>query len=155
MDFKLQVSGIQKVNSELLKKNNKIRGGIMREVAKTATNIHKEARNDAATDTGQLRAKIIFTVRDMAATVWSKAKYSIDVEKGQKPGRWPNPYELQGWVKRKLKVPKNKLKGVTYLVGKKIFEQGTDAQPYFEPAVKKHGKKFYNNVKRLIAKAVK
>jgi len=153
MQLSLKIEGIQETNGELKKIDAKVRGGLIREVAKTTTNIHREAYSNAPMGAeGFLKKGIRFIVTDLAGEVFSSAKYSVGVEKGQKPGTWPHVGDLTRWVSRKLGVPKNRLKSVTYLIGKKIFEKGTDAQPFFEPAVKKHEKRFFRNVQRLINK---
>lgn len=151
MQFSISIQGDRELKRALHGYNQKIRKGLQQEVARTATDIHRDAKTDAPVDTGILRNKINFVVQDLAATVFSNAKYSTDVEQGQKPGRWPNPQDIRKWVERKLGIPKNKSKSVAFLVGRKIFQKGTDAQPYFEPAVKKNQKEFFKNVKRMVA----
>ena len=133
---------------------------LQKEIARTAVNIHRDARTTVArkrnrhggqiNDTGALLSGIRMVVQRLAGTVWSSADYSIDVEKGQAPGRYPNTNELKGWVKRKLGVSKKRLGSVTLLVARKIYKEGTDAQPYFEPAVLRYKFKFFNNVRRII-----
>lgn len=154
MQFSLKVEGIKDVARDLENYSNRVRAGLLREVAKTTYGIHREAKENAPIGAeGTLKARIQASVVDLAGEAWSGAKHSLGVEMGQKPGTWPHVGDLMLWVKRKLRVPKNRLKSVTYLIGKKIFEKGTQAQPFFEPAVNKWRDKFYNNVNRLIRKA--
>lgn len=150
MRFDLNVKGLKELKKDIHRYDRSIQRKMQREIASTAMRIHKDARMFAPSDTGVLRNKINMFVGNLAATVWSGAKYSIDVEKGQDPGTWPNPDELQGWVKRNLKVSKAKLKGVTFLVGRKIFKRGTKAQPFFVPAVEINKSKFFNNMRRIV-----
>ena len=153
MQLSLKIEGIKDVNGQLKAIDEKVRAGLIKEVARTTTDIHREAYTNAPMGAeGFLKKNIKFVVTDLNGEVMSNAGYSVDVEKGQKPGKWPHVGDLTRWVSRKLGVPKNRLKGVTYLVGKKIFERGTDAQPFFEPAVKKYEKKFFANVQRMINK---
>jgi hypothetical protein len=150
MQFSISVRGDKKLRKALRGYNEKVRKGLMREVAGTAAKIDREAKRNAPVATGLLRNRITFVVQDLAATVFSNAKYSTDVEKGQKPGSWPNRDDIERWARRKLKVPKNRLKSVAFWVSRKIHDKGTDAQPYFEPAVKKGERWFYLRVKKRV-----
>lgn len=153
MQFSINIQGDRELKRALRGYNQKIRKGLQQEVARTATDIHRDAKGDAPVDTGILRNKINFVIQDLAATVFSGAKYSSDVEAGQKPGRWPNPQDIRKWVERKLGVARNRSKSVAFLVARKIFKKGTPAQPYFGPAVKKNQKEFFKNVKRMVARS--
>lgn len=150
MKFDLSIRGADKLRADLRSYNRKTQKRLQREVDNTATKIHRTAREMAPNDTGGLRWGINIAVRYLSAVVWSSADYSLAVERGQKPGTWPNPYLLQGWVKRKLKISKKRLKSVTFLVGRKIFRKGTEAQPYFGPAVKKYKTRFFQRTRRII-----
>jgi len=150
MQFSISVRGDKELRKALRGYNEKVRKGLMREVAGTAAKIDREAKRNAPVATGLLRNRITFVVQDLAATVFSNAKYSTDVEKGQKPGSWPNRDDIERWARRKLKVPKNRLKSVAFLVSRKIHDKGTKAQPYFEPAVDKGQRWFYLRVKKRV-----
>jgi len=152
MQFSISVKGDRELSRALRGYNEKIRKGLMQEVAKTTYYIDDQAKTKVPTGaTSYLRRSITPVVQDLAGTVSVNAKYGTDVERGQKPGTWPNKDDLMYWVRKKLKVPKNKLKGITYLISRKIHDKGTDAQPFFEPAVKKGQRKFFLGVKRLLA----
>jgi hypothetical protein len=150
MQFSITVKGNKEVKAALRGYNEKVRKGLMQEVARAAAMIDKDAKKAAPVASGLLRNRITFIVRDLAATVFSNAKYSTDVEYGQKPGTWPNREDIEKWVKRKLGVSKNKIKSVAFLVSRKIYNKGTDPQPYFEPAVKKGARFFYLRVKKRV-----
>jgi len=152
MKFNLQVKGINEVKRSLNKFNKETVRELQREIDKTSFDIQRRARRVAPSDRGILRARIQRSSGMLAAIVWSGAKYSLDVEKGQEPGKWPNKSDLEGWVKRNIKPPKKRLKGITYLIGRKIYKRGTDAQPFFEPTVKYYKQRFFNNVTRIMKK---
>ena len=152
MQYGIEIDGIKDFNKYMKKVEKGTRDAIVRATAETATKIQGDARKAAPVDTGQLRVKIQQRVTDKVGVVWSGAKYGEEVEMGRKPGKWANPYELMGWVKRKLGVQRNRLKSVTYLVNKKIYEKGTKAQPYFFPAVEKHEKRYVKRIMQLIKK---
>jgi len=122
---------------------------LQREVASTATKIHKEASELAPSDTGGLRQGIQMMVGQLTSLVWSSRKYSVDVEQG----RGPTPTtakELVGWVRRKLKLRGGHMWAVATIIAKKITAFGTRAQPFFEPAVSKYKNRFFVNVRRII-----
>ena len=102
MKFSLQVKGVDEVKRSMGKYTKDVTRALQKEIDHTAARIHKDARQGAPVDRGILRARILFTKGRLAAIVWSGADYSIDVEQGQKPGRWPNMEDLRGWVKRKI-----------------------------------------------------
>ena len=151
MEYRLSIEGLDEVKKDLKHFNERVRAGLLSEVADTTTKIHKQAKEDAPMGAeGDLKRGVGQIVTDLTGEVWSGAAHSIAVEQGQKPGKWANVEDLMLWVKRKLRVPKNRLSSVTYLVNRKIFMKGTDAQPFFEPAVKKHGKDFHRRVMKLL-----
>ena len=152
MQYGIEIDGIKDFNKYMKKVEKGTRDAIVRATAETATKIQGDARRAAPVDTGQLRIKIQQRVTDKVGVVWSGAKYSEDVEFGREDGTWANPYELMGWVKRNLKVPRSKLKSVTFLVNRKIYEFGTKARPYFFPAVEKHEKRYVKRIMQLIKK---
>jgi len=71
----------------------------------------------------------------------SKMNYSSSVEHGAEP-HWPNPEDLELWVKRKLKPSPKRLKSVSFLVARKISEKGTPAQPFMKPGWE-HGRRVF------------
>jgi len=146
-------TNIKQVNGDLRKWNVKVDKAVKREVLNAATTIQRMARGDAPVDRGTLRREIKFNHRGLTSTVWSGAKYGREVEEGRKPGRWPNMDSLQGWVKRKIKPANKRLKSITYLVARKIHDEGTDPQPYFEPAVNEYGPKFIRKIELILKRA--
>lgn len=150
MKFDLRVSGVNDVKRSLHKYSVETNKKLHKEVSNTTLRIHKDARLGIAVDTGMAREKVDFTVGHLAGLVWSGASYSLDIERGQEPGRWPDLEILKGWVRRKLGVKGSRLRGVTFLVARKIYRKGTKAQPFFEPAVTKNKTRFFNRTRRVI-----
>lgn len=63
------------------------------------------------------------------------------VENGRKPGKFPPPWAIQEWitVKPVKPYPLNNgklptIKQLSYLIGRKIAEEGIQPKPFFEPA---------------------
>lgn len=150
MQFSIRVDGVSDINRELKKYSEDVRKGVAREVAKTINEIRNDAVLNTPVHTGKLRQSIHSEQSGVTGSVWVGAEYGVDVEQGQKPGRWPNVGDLMFWVKKKIKPPAKKLRSVTFLIGRKIFERGTQAQQFFEPAIRKYEKRFYNNIERLL-----
>ena len=48
------------------------------------------------------------------------------LNEGRLPGTWPDVDELKKWVEGKLNIDEEEVDSVTYLIGRKIFEKGTD-----------------------------
>jgi hypothetical protein len=164
MQFSISVQGDKELKLALRGYNQKIRKGLQQQVSKTTYDIRNDAAEDVRrnrrpphgsviSDTGTLANSITSNVTDLTGATWVGVKYGGDVEGGTSPGRWPNMQDIKKWVENKLKVPKNKSKSVAYLVSRKIFRQGTPAQPYFEPAVKENQPKFFKNVKRMVERS--
>jgi len=151
MEFSIKVDGLDSLKKEMRKIDSKTRAIVLREVTKAATGLHADIKSDAPVGaTAGLKQTIQWNVTDTSADVWASKKYAPDVEKGQKPGRWPNMEDLQLWVKKKLGVSKKRLRSVTFLVARKIHDKGTEAQPFFEPNVRRWEKRFYNNLMKAI-----
>lgn len=152
MQFSIEAIGAKELQRDLNKVDAKVRVGIIRAVAKTTYDIDREAKKNVPVHEGQLKNSITPVVRDAQGQVSVRKEYGAGVERGQKPGTWPNVGDLMLWVKRKLKPQKKRLRSVTFLVGRKIFERGTPAQPFFEPAVEKHRKRFHRRIELMLKK---
>lgn len=152
MQFSLKVNGIADVNKYLSGYSKEVRQGVIKEVARTTANIHRQAFENAPIGAeGSLKRGVNSLAQGFAGEVWSSAAYSKDVEMGQKPGKMPNWYDLQRWVRRKLGIrKKGHLGAVTYVIQQKILKEGTKPNPFFSDAVNKYKDEFYRNIKRLL-----
>lgn len=92
----------------------------------------------------------------MSVGVWIE-DYWYYVENGRKAGKWPPPPKIEEWIlikpiqpyaDKRGRIPS--IKQLTYLIGRKIAENGTDPQPFFQKAVNDTKKKF----EPLIAEAI-
>lgn len=86
----------------------------------------------------------------LKARVFTNAGYGKYIEFGRAAGGWPNLGALREWVRRKLRVNAKEVDGVTYLVGRKIAEQGSKPQPYFTPAFEIARRQLKQEMKMLI-----
>lgn len=152
MQFSIEVEGAKQLSRDLDKVNHRVKSGIIRAVSKTTYGIDKDAKKGAPSVSGRLRSGIRAVVRDAQGQVSASTKYSYDVEKGQKPGKWANVEDLMLWVRKVINPGRKRLRSVTFLVNRKIYKEGTTAQPFFEPAVEKHRKRFRRRIEIMLKK---
>lgn len=77
---------------------------------------------------------------------WYSVKISLEdywtyVENGRGPGKFPPPPAIREWIQVKPVTPVPGMDGrtpsveqLTFLIGRKIAREGTQPQPFFEPA---------------------
>lgn len=81
--------------------------------------------------------------------------YAEYVENGRKAGKMPPQKILTAWVRKKLRIPKEKqAASVAFLIARKIAKKGTKAQPFFGPAVASQQKVIYNEIKTALMKII-
>jgi hypothetical protein len=68
--------------------------------------------------------------------------YGRDIEYGKVPGTYVNPEELKEWCR--LKLGDESLAGA---IAQKIYEEGTDPQPFIRPTI-------FNKLKGIVQKYV-
>jgi hypothetical protein len=99
---------------------------------KCVLKLHELSVKNCPVDTGRLKNSIIFYPSSPGATKYIVADgvdYGIDLEFGTSP-HYVSPKNLESWAKRKLKN-----KNAAGEVANKIARFGTDAQPFFRPAM--------------------
>lgn len=137
-----------------LSKAMKMRSGQVLDAA--ALEVQSEARSilqsQKTTDTGNLSGSI--TIRKTVLggrRIGTNTGYGLYVEFGRPPGKMPPITKLLRWVQRKLGVRGKAARAVAFLIGRKIGQTGTRAQPFLVPAFKrvtiKLTKKYRNIVK--------
>lgn len=93
---------------------------------------------------GELRdslEKIVEIGEDRYSVKISLADYWYYVEHGRGPGKFPPPPAIREWVEIKpvyaypdSRGHKPTVEQLTFLISRKIAREGTDPQPFFEPA---------------------
>ncbi len=94
--------------------------------------MHELATMNAPFDTGLLSSTIKLFPSQPGATSYTLAdgvEYGIDLEYGTSP-HYVSGKHLESWAKRVLGN-----KGAAFAVAKKIAQKGTEAQPFFRPAL--------------------
>jgi len=94
--------------------------------------MHELATNNASVNMGALRASIKLFPSQPGAESYTLAdgvEYGIHVEYGTSP-HYVSPKHLMRWAKLKLGD-----ENAAYAVAKKIAKEGTEAKPFFRPAL--------------------
>lgn len=113
---------------------------------------------------GELRdsiEKIIEIGEDSYSVKISLADYWTYVEKGRGPGKFPPPPAIRTWIDVKPITPTPGINGktptveqLTFLIGRKIAQEGTQPQPFFEPAKEEAIRQFSKAIDEAIAQDV-
>lgn len=147
---------LQRIIKRMSRMNENVRQGCQREVAHSALAIQRMAKQNltdqGAVATNRLRSSIgiRFTVDRLGAVVGTNVNYGPDVEFGQKPGRWPNVGDLMRWVRKKITSDRKMVKSLTWVIGKKIHDKGTEAKPYLFPAAAKEWPLLKRNLEKVL-----
>lgn len=88
---------------------------------------------------GHLEGSIAGEVRgqglELTGVVNSPMPYAPVVELGRRPGKFPPLGPIQLWVRRKLNVPESRVRGVAFLIARKIAAQGFPGRFMFRDAM--------------------
>jgi hypothetical protein len=88
-----------------------------------------------AINTGLLRNSVAWRIprvdgRTIEGSVGTNIAYALPTEFGSRP-HWPPLAPIEFWVKRKLRVPAKQVRGVAFLVARKIARRGTEPRRIF------------------------
>ena len=116
---------------------------------------------NASGELSQSLEKIIEIGEDHYSVKISLADYWYWVENGRGPGGFPPPPAIQKWIEIKPVTPTPGADGrtptvqqLTFLIGRKIAREGTDAQPFLEPAKEQAIREFSQAIDDAIAQDV-
>lgn len=68
--------------------------------------------------------------RTIEGGVGTNVAYALPIEFGARP-HWPPLAPIEFWVRRKLRVPAKEVRGVAFLVARKIAKRGTAPRQIF------------------------
>ena len=101
--------------------------------------------------------KIIEIGEDSFSVKISLADYWTYVEHGRGPGKFPPPPAIRNWIEVKPVQPYPDSRGriptvdqLTFLIGRKIAEEGTEPQPFFEPSKEQAVREFSTAIDKAI-----
>ena len=102
--------------------------------------------------------KIIEIGEDYYSVKISMADYGKYVENGRGPGKFPPMDKIREWIEIKPVEIQPGMNGrtpsidqLTFLISRKIANEGTEAQPFFEPAKEEAIRQFENAIDEAIA----
>ncbi len=133
---------------------------------KALVNVSSKITNEAKRNTpvfmGNLRRAISFWLDRPKLTSYigftegnaNAFEYAMAVERGRKAGSMPPSSALELWVKRKLKVPEKLVKGIAFVIARKIGREGTKPRPFLLPAFDRHAPTLNEEIQRQMAKAI-
>lgn len=105
--------------------------------------------------------KIIEVGEDYFKVSVSLADYWHFLEEGRSPGKYPPPDAIRNWIEVKPVVPQADMNGrtptveqLTFLISRKIAEEGTNPQPFFEPAKEETIRQFEDRISYAIEEDV-
>ena len=91
-------------------------------------------RDHGTIDRGILSNSITVEDHGTHVLVGSNAPHAAPVNDGSRP-HYPPVAAIEGWVTRKLGVPKKEAHGVARAICWKIYQEGTPPQPYADSAL--------------------
>jgi hypothetical protein len=106
--------------------------GLKMVLFKSMVKMHELATINCPVDTGRLRTSIILKPTSPGYNDYvlsDGVDYGIDVEFGTSP-HYLSPANLKGWSRRVLGK-----ESLAFAVANKIAKKGTEAQPFFRPAL--------------------
>lgn len=105
--------------------------------------------------------KIIEIGEDSYSVKISLSDYWYYVEHGRGPGKFPPPDAIRTWIEVKPITPTPGMNGrtptveqLTFLISRKIAEEGTEPQPFFEPAKEEAIRQFSKAIDEAIIQDV-
>ena len=157
IEVEIDSGDVQKVVKRMTRFDRNARKGVQREVKHSAFRIQARARRllrvQGAIFTGRLRSSInIRYTRDgLGAVIGTNVNYAGAVEFGREPGSWPPVGAMIEFVRKKIVArPKKLVNQIAYLIGRKIFREGTEARPYLFPAGKQEWPRFKRNIYKVL-----
>jgi hypothetical protein len=167
--MEIEIEGLKNLRADLARASAKGVAGAMKGLQGVGLEIVAEAKvnlnQNKTNNSGALRAsgKVQKDGDGIDAGFFAQGStegYASHVEYGRGPtkkaGQIPLRTTLKAWVHRKLGIPYGKeLESATYLIARKIHREGTKAQPFFNPAVKKFEDKVSNIVSEYVDKSLK
>lgn len=130
--------------------------GSMKIVAEAQRNLRDNGTNTTGLLSNSGRAEKLSDGEYEAGFFAQEGKgYAEYVEYGRKSGDMPSPKILTAWVRKKLRVRKEKdAERIAFAIAMKIAEKGTKAQPYFSPAVESQKKAILEELQKAAERII-
>lgn len=170
---RMEVRGVPEMNRRFEKKAKQINQEANRGLYNVALLILADAKmllKEIKNTTGGLRnSGIIDRQKDETVDVVFKSNYASSVEFGRRAGRMPPVDIIKEWVRKKgladtYTASGNRrkrgadfeasIKGIAFLIARKIARVGTKPRPFLFPALRKNEDKVIAELKKAIKKAL-
>lgn len=170
---RMEVRGVPEMNRRFEKKAKQINHEANRGLYNVALLILADAKmllKEIKNTTGGLRnSGIIDRQKDETVDVVFKSNYASAVEFGRRAGRMPPVDIIKEWVRKKgladtYTASGNRrkrgadfeasIKGIAFLIARKIARVGTKPRPFLFPALRKNEDKVIAELKKAIKKAL-
>ena len=170
---RMEVRGVPEMNRRFEKKAKQINHEANRGLYNVALLILADAKmllKEIKNTTGGLRnSGIIDRQKDETVDVVFKSNYASSVEFGRRAGRMPPVDIIKEWVRKKgladtYTASGNRrkrgadfeasIKGIAFLIARKIARVGTKPRPFLFPALRKNEDKVIAELKKAIKKAL-
>lgn len=148
MNFEIKIKNLAEFQRMFKKAPDKVKDEFSAALNKLAVRTQamavETARNKKIHSTGNLIQQIKWKkIGQLAYAVISGADYSLFVEEGRKPGKWPPYKPIFEWVQRhyqrfsgfktkKSKAAQADIKNIAFLIQRKIGRKGIKPRPYME-----------------------
>jgi hypothetical protein len=161
--YEIEIKGLKELRQRI-KQYPKIGGKHYRKaMQKSVVLIQKGVRPLTPVFTGRLRDSIEWEIRgtgvNLVGVVGSTLKkeiYPSVMEFGRKKGaKMPPPKKLERWVQLVLKVPKNEIKGIAFVVARAIGKRGIKGKRFMQKGYNKAKSKVNKNFKKALNDVVR
>ena len=131
--IRVKVDGLGELIQNMGKTKTMVKPIIASGLNQISMSIKQKAKENAPVAFGGLKQGISHTVNKskLEGIVWSKKNYGIFVERGTRP-HFPPITPIKKWTARVLHNPSP---AVAWAVARKIAREGTEAQPFMQPAL--------------------
>lgn len=128
---------------------------IKQETFKSASRVLADAKQTVPVAYGRLRSS--GRIEDKGKTINvafggdNSSGYAYYVEFGRRPGKWPPKQPIEDWVKKRgLASTEKDIKGVAFVIRRKIGKKGTRPQPFLRPAFERERPRFKAAMRKII-----
>jgi len=140
MKLQLKTMGAEALVRRLAAAPGILHDEVDRALQRGAMEVAREAKKRAPKAFSTLTTSIIsnhqYTLKHY---VQAGVNYAYGIEHGTKPGHRPSTQSIIDWIKIKGIEPADmSLDSAAFLIARKIYNRGTDAQPFLRPALDNH-----------------
>jgi hypothetical protein len=164
MNYRIEIQGLEEFKKALQNAPTNITRHLRKAMDKSVTILVSDIKPEWPIGaTGGARQSIGSEVKSVGSAIEGKVgssiktpyPYPLVTELGRRPGKAPPPGALDLWVRRVLRVPPDKVRGVAFLIGRKIARRGIKGKFIFKKALESNTAKiqgYFNQAIERIAR---